>query len=211
MLTLREIMTTDLVTVTPDMSVRDAMDLMASRHISGAPVLERGRIVGIVSMTDLLLLATALPSAPPRTPSRLPDDTEGERLARLEVSIPIEATVDVWGQRKSEVLFDDVAEEDESLPGPEWSPLDEHTVAEAMSTSVITMPADSDVRAAGATMSRERVHRLLVLDGERLAGIVTALDLARAVADHRLRADRYAYPSRGPRDNRQADDTELNP
>ncbi|MGH7679433.1 MAG: CBS domain-containing protein, partial [Gemmatimonadaceae bacterium] len=31
-------MTQDVLTVSPDLSVREAMDLLTSRHISGAPV-----------------------------------------------------------------------------------------------------------------------------------------------------------------------------
>jgi CBS domain-containing protein len=50
-----EIMTKDVVTVRPDMSVKEIAGLMAQRRISGVPVVDgAGRLVGILSETDLL-------------------------------------------------------------------------------------------------------------------------------------------------------------
>jgi IMP dehydrogenase len=43
----------DPITVTPDMSVRDVLVLTTQHRISGLPVVERGRVVGIVTNRDL--------------------------------------------------------------------------------------------------------------------------------------------------------------
>jgi IMP dehydrogenase len=43
----------DPITVAPDMSVRDVLALTTQHKISGLPVLERGRVVGIVTNRDL--------------------------------------------------------------------------------------------------------------------------------------------------------------
>jgi IMP dehydrogenase len=43
----------DPITVTPDMSVRDVLALTTQHNISGLPVVERGRVVGIVTNRDL--------------------------------------------------------------------------------------------------------------------------------------------------------------
>ena len=51
---VKEIMTTSLVTVTPEMTVIDAMELMTCHHIRHLPVLEEGKLDGIVSMADLV-------------------------------------------------------------------------------------------------------------------------------------------------------------
>ena len=51
---VKEIMTTSLVTVTPEMTVIDAMELMTRHHIRHLPVLEEGKLDGIVSMADLV-------------------------------------------------------------------------------------------------------------------------------------------------------------
>jgi len=64
MLRLRDIMTTDIVTLDPNLTIREAMDTFASRRISGAPVIEGAVVVGVVSATDLLQLAASLPGVP---------------------------------------------------------------------------------------------------------------------------------------------------
>jgi CBS domain-containing protein len=51
---VREIMTTSLITVTPEMTVLDAMALMTHHHIRHLPVLEEGKLNGVVSMADLV-------------------------------------------------------------------------------------------------------------------------------------------------------------
>jgi acetoin utilization protein AcuB len=52
--TVEACMTPDPVTVTPETPVLDAARLMRDRKIGGLPVLEGGRLVGIVTETDLL-------------------------------------------------------------------------------------------------------------------------------------------------------------
>ncbi len=47
-------MTPDPITATPEMSLNDAVGLMLRYKISGLPVLQEGRLVGIVTVTDLL-------------------------------------------------------------------------------------------------------------------------------------------------------------
>jgi len=47
------IMTSPVITVTSDITVSEAMAIMAVRHIRHLPVLDGGRIAGIVSLGDL--------------------------------------------------------------------------------------------------------------------------------------------------------------
>jgi CBS domain-containing protein len=51
---VQEIMTTSLITVTPETTVIEAMALMTRHHIRHLPVLEQGKLDGIVSMADLV-------------------------------------------------------------------------------------------------------------------------------------------------------------
>ena len=60
MITLREIMRTDVQTAEPDMSLRDAMTMLSESHISGAPVTHGGKVVGIFSAADLLSYITEM-------------------------------------------------------------------------------------------------------------------------------------------------------
>jgi CBS domain-containing protein len=50
---VREIATTNIVAVTPDMSAREANDLMREHQIRRLPVVEGERLVGMVSLGDL--------------------------------------------------------------------------------------------------------------------------------------------------------------
>ena len=55
MLTAKDIMTKDVVTVTPDTSIEELSTLLVSNEISGAPVVNaEGAIVGMVTENDLI-------------------------------------------------------------------------------------------------------------------------------------------------------------
>ncbi len=55
MLTAADVMTTDVMSVTPETPVRDVAKLMYTRRISGVPVIDRDkRVIGIVSEGDLI-------------------------------------------------------------------------------------------------------------------------------------------------------------
>ena len=49
-----EIMTRGVIAVTPDTPVRDVAKLMVDQRISGVPVIDDGKLVGIVSENDLV-------------------------------------------------------------------------------------------------------------------------------------------------------------
>jgi CBS domain-containing protein len=51
---VKDIMTSSLITVTPQMTVLDAMATMTRHHIRHLPVLEDGKLEGVISMGDLV-------------------------------------------------------------------------------------------------------------------------------------------------------------
>lgn len=62
MTTAREIMTTEVITLTPDTDVVKAAQILLDHHINGAPVLdENGRLVGILCQSDLVAQQKKLP------------------------------------------------------------------------------------------------------------------------------------------------------
>jgi CBS domain-containing protein len=65
MLKLKDIMTRDLVTVEPETSLKEVADLLASRGISGVPVItDSGDVVGVISASDIVSFAAAVPVVP---------------------------------------------------------------------------------------------------------------------------------------------------
>lgn len=51
---VQEVMTTRVFTVTPDVSMRDAIELMLNKKIGCLPVVEGGKLVGLLSESDCL-------------------------------------------------------------------------------------------------------------------------------------------------------------
>ncbi|HXW10926.1 MAG TPA: CBS domain-containing protein [Steroidobacteraceae bacterium] len=49
-----QIMSSPVVTVAPDQDVRECMQLMTNRRIRHLPVVEQGRMVGVISIGDLV-------------------------------------------------------------------------------------------------------------------------------------------------------------
>ena len=63
--TVAEIMTTELVTVSPETSLQEAIQILAEREISGLPVVDdRGQLVGVISETDLTWQETGVDTPP---------------------------------------------------------------------------------------------------------------------------------------------------
>lgn len=62
MITVRDIMSTDLITVTPDMDIASAAKILLDNRINGAPVVDKnGRLIGILCQSDLISQQKKLP------------------------------------------------------------------------------------------------------------------------------------------------------
>ena len=51
---IKEIMQTELITLTGDKDIKDAVQLMLKHKIGCIPVVENGRLVGLITETDIL-------------------------------------------------------------------------------------------------------------------------------------------------------------
>lgn len=62
MITAKDIMATDLITVTPDMDISMAAKILLDNRINGVPVVDDGgRLVGILCQSDLITQQKKLP------------------------------------------------------------------------------------------------------------------------------------------------------
>jgi predicted transcriptional regulator len=154
---VRDLMSRDVVTVSPDLSLRDTVGLLDDRHITGAPVVSNGQVVGVISVSDLMSFEAATPGIPRDRPRQWWQDAGADLVERFQ-----------------------------EVSSPEWDVLVEHTVSEAMNRSVCSIGPDADAAEAAAYMLRAGVHRLLVTDESELVGIITTTDIVRAVAEQRL-------------------------
>ena len=57
---VREIMSSPLIVASPETTVDECMALMTDRHIRHVPVVEEGRVVGLVSIGDLVKFKSKL-------------------------------------------------------------------------------------------------------------------------------------------------------
>jgi CBS domain-containing protein len=54
MKTAEEIMTTDVITVSPDTEIAKAAKIMMEKRINGIPVVDSGKLIGILCQSDLI-------------------------------------------------------------------------------------------------------------------------------------------------------------
>jgi CBS domain-containing protein len=189
MLCVRDVMTTDLVTIGPDANLRDAVELLTRYGISGVPVVRGGRVIGTLSARDIVSFEASIPGVP--TTRDNDDDVwvDSEPLILDDADTPPAAFfAELWEDAGA-----DVAERFRANGSPEWDVLGEHTVDEAMSRGVLAVRPSSAIQTAAELMKARGAHRVLVIDRDQLVGIVTTMDITRAVAEHRLHERHYVW------------------
>ncbi|MEX2471218.1 MAG: CBS domain-containing protein [Gemmatimonadota bacterium] len=173
-----DIMTPDPITVEPGMSLREAAEILRGAGVSGAPVVRGGRLVGVVSTTDILEFEATSPGMPPRRAERaewserdreIPEEESGEEF-------PSAFFIDFWADSRGDVS-------NRLSETEEWDRLEEHTVEEVMSRDLVTVTADASVSEAARRMLDRRVHRVIVVEEDDPIGLLSAFDLVRIVAD----------------------------
>ena len=150
---VREVMTKEVVTVAPDALVKDAALILAEKDISGMPVIEGDRVVGIFSEVDVL---------------RSIKTTKKD----LRLIFPSVSSLGIAFQEditQREIL--DAYEE-----------IGNRTVREVMSKNVMTVEPDMPLNEAIVKMVQGEINRLPVVDKNLLVGIVTRGDVIRGLA-----------------------------
>ena len=129
---VRDLMSTDVVSVVPELTLRSAVELFVARHIGGAPVMAGSRLVGVISATDILSFEASTPGVPAAGPDRPEWELEPSEEWREEDEAPAAFFSDLWTNAGCDVM-----ERFEQTGGPEWDILAEHTVSEVMSRRVV--------------------------------------------------------------------------
>jgi len=66
---------------------------------------------------------------------------------------------------------------------PEWDRLEEHSIAEVMSRSLVAIGPHASVADAARMMADRGIHRLLVMYDGKLLGVISTMDIVRTVAE----------------------------
>lgn len=153
-LKVREVMNTHVITITPDEPIRRAAQLLKKHRISGLPVVEDGRLVGMVTETDILkLLKTSHPGGDLWLPS--PFEI---------IEVPLRELIG-WEELKHSL---------EDIGG--------RPVRTIMTTELHTITPDETIEDASEKMVRHRINRLPVLENNKLVGIVARADIIKALS-----------------------------
>ena len=159
-LKVRDIMQSDPAVVDPKMRLADLERAFLSHGVNGLPVVQQGRLVGVVSRSDLIRQLSVERSR------------EGE-ISEYYRDLSRWGTEDARGSSRAEA----------AQVGIRFA---EATVADVMSAAVVTASPEQDIHEVATILWERRIHRLPVVDAERLVGIITPLDLVRQVAESRL-------------------------
>lgn len=180
MVRLHDIMTLDVLTLSPETTLRDAAGLFSDEYVSGAPVVAGTRVVGVVSASDIVSFVAGQPGVP----TDRPDSVEYGEWPEVE---PWEEGAEAPGAFFADYWSDvgvDVDTRMETSGSPEWNVLEEHTVSEVMTRTVTALGRDASVREAAELMLKADVHRILVMEADELVGLVTTTDVLKAVSQH---------------------------
>ncbi|UCC47515.1 MAG: CBS domain-containing protein [Gemmatimonadota bacterium] len=181
MLRLRDLMQRDVLAVSPDLTLRELVEIFSEEGVSGAPVVANDTVIGVISTTDILDFqeeSAGLSLAPGASE----DEPETARRKRGSSTPASEFFSEGWEPPDIDAL-----QWMRSTRTRDWDILDQHSVGDVMTRDVLSLPSDATVKSAARFMLEAGVHRLLVIDGGELQGIVTTTDIVRAVAEGKLK------------------------
>lgn len=197
MLRLRDIMTRQVMTLEPQMTLREAMEILTARHVSGAPVVSGHKVVGVISAGDLLSFAAAPPRdderhREPRVTDNLDESVEWDETSELEDGAEsLSYFADTWDDH-TEGATEVIDTQGESSSDT----LSNYLVEDVMTKTIRWLSPYADVRSAAEMMREYGVHRVLVVNRGRLVGLVSAMDIAKAVAERKLPNRSFVFESK---------------
>lgn len=160
MLTVASLMQSKPETVRPDLTLIKLERLFLTSGFTGFPVVQDARLVGVVSRSDIVR-------------SLLTERSRVEQVSTFYGEtgpVPAEASHQSLEQIAAQV-------------GVRTAALH---VADVMIHNVVSIGPRESVRTLAEMMYEGHLHRLPVVDGDRLVGLVTSMDLVRAIHEGRL-------------------------
>ncbi|HEX8259037.1 MAG TPA: CBS domain-containing protein [Rubrobacteraceae bacterium] len=137
-----DVMETDWPTLGPESTVEEAIKLFAEERVSGAPVVEDGRLVGIITEGDLIF-----------------QDADVKAPGFLDILGGIVPLGDTDEYRKEALKSAGV------------------TVGEVMTDDPVTVAPEATLAETATIMAERRKKILPVIDGGRLVGVITRMDI----------------------------------
>jgi len=155
----RDLMQTEVKTVDASMSLAMLEEVLLRNRVGGAPVVDGGHVVGIVSRSDIVRMATL------------------DRSLAGVVSDFYQQITDFSGEPAAQQWKREQHVEEH---------LADRQVRDAMTPELITVSPATPIHEVARLLVERHIHRVLVTESKRLVGLISSSDLVRAIADGRL-------------------------
>ncbi len=154
MIKVKDVMTKKVISFSPDTSVYDCAKILREKRISGAPVVEKGEVVGILSEGDIMKLI---------------------EKKDININLILPSPLDVLELPvKMKLALDDIVKNAKKAGSEK--------ISDVMTKKAITISEKEEISQAARIMSDKRINRLPVLDkNKRLIGIITRWDIIGAI------------------------------
>ena len=159
----KQVMQRNVHTIAPDVSLPELERAFVDQRVSGFPVVDKGKLVGIVSRSDIVRQLVLEHHLAERTSDFYFDGAAGFHETPL---VTFDQVSDRVGERIEQLKVKDV-----------------------MSRGLFRVSPNQPLKVVAQILLDNRVHRVLVTDNDHLLGLVSSLDLVGLIANGRLKAD----------------------
>ncbi len=154
-LTARDILQPALASVKPEDTLDAAERLMVEQRLTGLPVMDGGRLVGVISRSDVTRVHV------------LAESLDGQIAEELH-----------WDETQADGFKHD---DPERFLG--FKPrLEKLRVKDVMRSQVVTCKPALPIREVAALLVRHHIHRVFVVDQSKPLGVINSLDLVALLA-----------------------------
>jgi CBS domain-containing protein len=181
--TAADVMKTNVLTIAPDSTIHHTARVMLENKVNALPVLEDGKLIGILTSSDLLRYIIAqYPSLGKRI--TVSDHMSDEVVAIQRSTTLLEAHSLMGTKRiRSLPVVEDLMSSDPSRPAMQNSQDTSYKVLaqpveKVMVPEITTIAPDAELPEAARIMLEKKIHCLPVVDENcRMLGIITESDL----------------------------------
>lgn len=175
-------MTGDILSMSPDSSIRDAMMLMVTHRISGFPVVDQGMVLGMVTRSDLLM-------APLVRDLDLPVDEVMHGFSTVTVKHSIDHVIDLMKAGSGAVIMTGedgfpagiISESDLAFSQEARDLAGNRFAGDIMRSPVITLPDTARTGEVVSEMVSRRISSLVIMSEQGIKGIITRDDIIEEV------------------------------
>jgi PAS domain S-box-containing protein len=181
---LGRIMSCPVESVASDLSILEASKIMGAKHIKRLPIIDEGKLAGIVTQTDLVRALTSYGLW------RDVSEIMSRNIAGIQGDASVAEAVEIMASRKLSCIIvmdgDDVAGilTEKDMLGRVVAlqrDLSNTKMEEVMSFPVTTIPWNFSVFSASRIMEEMNIRRLVITRDKSMCGVVTQTDIFMAV------------------------------